>query len=71
MTFTNVLESHVKFLICLESKAGSGTPRIDYTVYTVHSRILTSVNYLLSRLIYQLLGLDKWQAEEVDIIVIG
>ena len=26
MTFTNVLESQIKLLICLESKAGSGTP---------------------------------------------
>ena len=25
-TFTNVLESEIKLLICLESKAGSGTP---------------------------------------------
>ena len=26
MTSTNVLESQIKFSICLESKAGSGTP---------------------------------------------
>ena len=26
MTFINVLESQIKLLICVESKAGSGTP---------------------------------------------
>ena len=26
MTFTNVMESQIKFLICLEPKADSGTP---------------------------------------------
>ena len=28
MTFTNVLESQIKFLICVESKADSGTPTV-------------------------------------------
>ena len=28
MTFTNVLESQIKFLTFLESKAGSGTPSL-------------------------------------------
>ena len=29
MTFTNDLENQIKFLICLESKAGSGTSLCD------------------------------------------
>ena len=30
MTFANVLESQIKFLTCLESKAGSETPLVHF-----------------------------------------
>ena len=38
MTFTNVLESQIKFLICVESKAGSGTP-LCLTMQTIKRKL--------------------------------